>query len=760
MASPAHQYATPMAFDPSFESPARQQQSGYPIFDPQSPFVKQGATHPNGIPGSVDGRLRAKLTGSGTNGGFLVSPLVKLGPGGGQQYIPESPITIANPAESQWGGGLAGLGMHDAGVEFDFGAHDLASAYASPTKHPRLGLSGGSRIASCSGAMLVPDGPPPSVMPSMIPSSAKKPRSISGLGTPLSAMRGRRMRQVTHDSSTMPVSPLSHAKARGDRSTLASAPLMRAVSASAAFMGVPAYQHERTVSSSTASTWNEIMSPHLYPDGQIGYPIDSHTLDYNGYPSSAMLDTPALDHSQASPVFSPGRSPPQTPQAHHGLFYTSPTSSQGSFSQSGRYDDDTQPYTIHGQMSTMMQPSLSNSSATYVSDVPFPGTALNTISETPYLGDDEDQMPSTLGHDQSYSTGLLPSQATFSHVSYPSNPALNVSYQNYKGSLYQSSDDWTPNASSTAPFPDLPMPQRQYSNMPAYPTRHVSQSYINYSAPSGLPYPAPRSFSSSYIPVLPSGLDVGGLFPHAHPGTTSAPGSATLPPNAQMHSQAGMHVFQTMQSTQEASGSVGPVRTPTKQYSHQAQAGPSRNAFSEGEETPRKRRAQYPMVGKRLRPGPKPKPKTPKKGGKAEVEEAPAVPGSGAINPSLLGQAENLKKIEPPTSLVIVAQGEAESAANADDEGILSPTPEMETVPQGLLLEDGGMQTAGLPKALLESLYTGFLTLEGSSSGQPVKRYRCLIDGCDRHFPRKSAIHSHIQTHLEDKPFVCTAPDW
>ncbi|KAL7410688.1 hypothetical protein BDY24DRAFT_343899 [Mrakia frigida] len=36
-------------------------------------------------------------------------------------------------------------------------------------------------------------------------------------------------------------------------------------------------------------------------------------------------------------------------------------------------------------------------------------------------------------------------------------------------------------------------------------------------------------------------------------------------------------------------------------------------------------------------------------------------------------------------------------------------------------------------------------------------RYRCLVAGCERYFPRKSAIVNHIQTHLEDKPFNCPA---
>ncbi|ORX35310.1 hypothetical protein BD324DRAFT_582435 [Kockovaella imperatae] len=44
-------------------------------------------------------------------------------------------------------------------------------------------------------------------------------------------------------------------------------------------------------------------------------------------------------------------------------------------------------------------------------------------------------------------------------------------------------------------------------------------------------------------------------------------------------------------------------------------------------------------------------------------------------------------------------------------------------------------------------------------TNQAVKRFKCLIEGCERHFPRKSAIHSHIQTHLEDKPYLCPTED-
>ena len=47
-----------------------------------------------------------------------------------------------------------------------------------------------------------------------------------------------------------------------------------------------------------------------------------------------------------------------------------------------------------------------------------------------------------------------------------------------------------------------------------------------------------------------------------------------------------------------------------------------------------------------------------------------------------------------------------------------------------------------------------------SKKGKPQKLYTCLVDGCGKEFPRKSAVESHIQTHMEDKPFACKHPDW
>jgi uncharacterized Zn-finger protein len=44
--------------------------------------------------------------------------------------------------------------------------------------------------------------------------------------------------------------------------------------------------------------------------------------------------------------------------------------------------------------------------------------------------------------------------------------------------------------------------------------------------------------------------------------------------------------------------------------------------------------------------------------------------------------------------------------------------------------------------------------------GQHRRYYKCLMDGCDRVFSRKSNVENHIRTHLDDKPFVCSLGTW
>lgn len=71
---------------------------------------------------------------------------------------------------------------------------------------------------------------------------------------------------------------------------------------------------------------------------------------------------------------------------------------------------------------------------------------------------------------------------------------------------------------------------------------------------------------------------------------------------------------------------------------------------------------------------------------------------------------------------------------------------------QGKLIANG-IDMPSLPKDVIRCLYTHVNQM--GEDGKMIKNYVCQIEGCGRIFPRKTAIESHIQTHLEDKPFVC-----
>lgn len=133
------------------------------------------------------------------------------------------------------------------------------------------------------------------------------------------------------------------------------------------------------------------------------------------------------------------------------------------------------------------------------------------------------------------------------------------------------------------------------------------------------------------------------------------------------------------------------------------------------------RTVSAPVVGRRLKPGPKPK-------GKASCD-------------NLSQQARSTSAGPPPSQLLAQALAQVNTDVGHDHSQCGSDCEE---------------DTAGLPKSVIRSLYQPL----PQQQGQTGKKYVCLIEGCGRIFPRKSAIESHIQTHLEDKPFVCPHDDW
>ncbi|KAK4701558.1 hypothetical protein P7C70_g4675, partial [Phenoliferia sp. Uapishka_3] len=146
-----------------------------------------------------------------------------------------------------------------------------------------------------------------------------------------------------------------------------------------------------------------------------------------------------------------------------------------------------------------------------------------------------------------------------------------------------------------------------------------------------------------------------------------------------------------------------------------------------GSATPRKRLrtvASAPMLGspRRMRPGPKPK-----------VTKSPQEACQSVFSANLSPPPVPFRRGTSPFS-----GGESDNYGTDDEDNA-----------------GGGSVT----RDTIQSFYEG-VPGHTLSNGQKVpKRYMCLIEGCERLFPRKSAIESHIQTHLEDKPFVCPQAD-
>lgn len=79
----------------------------------------------------------------------------------------------------------------------------------------------------------------------------------------------------------------------------------------------------------------------------------------------------------------------------------------------------------------------------------------------------------------------------------------------------------------------------------------------------------------------------------------------------------------------------------------------------------------------------------------------------------------------------------------------------IETLYEPLDGENAGSESASPPPTLDYDTATG-----GKGKGKEELKFRCLVEDCDRAFPRRSAIIHHIQMHLSDKPYVCPVPGW
>lgn len=152
------------------------------------------------------------------------------------------------------------------------------------------------------------------------------------------------------------------------------------------------------------------------------------------------------------------------------------------------------------------------------------------------------------------------------------------------------------------------------------------------------------------------------------------------------------------------------------------------------------------LPSRRLKPGPKPK-----------AHKTPEQEHQSVFNATLSPPVPQIHRGASPFSSPLLSDDDAEFPA-LDANGQIATTSTITYVPGPPALP--GQPRSSVPREVIQSLYSHIPTHVTSSGVKVPKRYACLIEGCDRSFPRKSAIESHIQTHLEDKPFICPHEDW
>ncbi|KAL7420120.1 Metallothionein expression activator [Cryptotrichosporon argae] len=611
------------------------------------------------------------------------------------------------------------------------------------------------------------------VQPQPTPSSSKRKLALAdGLGTPRAVRTAKKMRAVTADHGGAPGSPTR-------RGTAPPAPLFaRSVSSA----HPPPYAHaqhhghnhahghgrgslvvpvvpgiQRTVSASSfvSNASTDLLSPHLVStfDGMPGLP---------GLPGLPLLDASAS--AMPSPNLS-HHSPLGTPQMGNVIF-TSPEQAHG-FAPDAAGGYATPSFATAGQLlggPAAPSPALGSAAPTpTLVGHAQPWLSLGTIAETPDLVQDEIEIGEL--------PVPLPVQGAFQIVEYPPVPGLS-----YVG----------PPDLSFAPVPPVGMGAHpaMAALPPGHPHAHAHSLPPTQPLYSGIGYGAPPHARTA------SGHGHG-PGPHMHPhapsftydmDTAGAGGMYALPPmprSASAPAPLGPGFIGSMPSmplppaSAGAGTSVGglfgpgPVLPGVPYIVPHAPAPGGAHPLSP--DTPRRRQASK-RFGNYIKPGPKPKSK-PGAGAGASASSNAAPPSS-----PIGSDDDRPGPDDAGPSSATTSTGTGAGAGAGAGAPLLGPTldefcAQIQHTQRGTIIlpptaqpvltlaparraDDAALSASTLPKSFIESLYATFSEFN-PQTGQTAKRFRCLIEGCERSFPRKSAIHSHIQTHLEDKPFVC-----
>jgi hypothetical protein len=120
--------------------------------------------------------------------------------------------------------------------------------------------------------------------------------------------------------------------------------------------------------------------------------------------------------------------------------------------------------------------------------------------------------------------------------------------------------------------------------------------------------------------------------------------------------------------------------------------------------------------------------------------------------------SSNLSAALIESLFVVLPSTKVDSASAAKG---INNTADLESDEEGGAGSPGSSASAGGEGEKAEGKEGGIQYDKGRSRKDDSEmRYKCLVTGCERAFPRRSAIVNHIQTHLEDKPFVCAHGDW
>ncbi|GAA6037145.1 hypothetical protein JCM8097_008758 [Rhodosporidiobolus ruineniae] len=155
------------------------------------------------------------------------------------------------------------------------------------------------------------------------------------------------------------------------------------------------------------------------------------------------------------------------------------------------------------------------------------------------------------------------------------------------------------------------------------------------------------------------------------------------------------------------------------------------------------------LPARRMRPGPKPK-----------ANKSPAEQHQSVFSATLSPPIPQIRRASSPYASPLLTDDDDEDDGarfpdrDANGQPLTAATITYTPGPPPL----PGQPRSSVPREVIQSLYSSIPSHVANGVKVP-KRYVCLIEGCERTFPRKSAIESHIQTHLEDKPFVCPHDD-